>query len=369
MGSLGLAVPLLAGWLAAIAAGPGIPPLPEPITNNAVARVQVGEDTYLTSFLGLGPGKTWRDTSVAAYRLRLGDPAWQRMRDVPGPGGRLAATAVGIGSEVIIIGGYTVAADGAEVSVNLVHRFDPERDEYRPAAPMPVAVDDAVSFVYRDRFVYLVSGWHDDHNVDLVQVYDADTDRWFQATPFPGEPVFGHAGGAAGGMAVICDGVGVRQNPDGGRRFVAVPACYLGAIDPGDPARIDWRKIPHHGGPATYRMAATGSERLGMVVFAGGSGNPYNYDGIGYDGLASSPSDRIFGHRPGSGAWVELGQLPWPSMDHRGLLELGERFLIVGGMGPGQAVAEGVTVFTPGEPVVEKKRRLNRPAQSTESDR
>jgi hypothetical protein len=343
------ALSLLAGWLAAAAAEPLIPPLPAPVSNNAAARVRAGEGGYLLSFLGLGAGKTWRDTSVAVYRLRLGDASWQRVADVPGPGGRLAATAVGVGSEAIVIGGYTVAEDGTEVSVNLVHRFDPERGEFRSAAPMPVAVDDAVSFVYRDRYVYLVSGWHDDHNVALVQVYDADADRWFQATPFPGQPVFGHAGGIVGGMAVICDGVGVQRAPDGGRRFAAVAGCYLGIIDPGDPARVDWRKIPHHGGPATYRMAATGSERLGMVVFAGGSDNPYNYDGVGYDGRPSSPSDRVFAYRTGSGAWVELGSLPVPSMDHRGLLELGERFAIVGGMGPGQAVTEAVAVFGPVE--------------------
>jgi len=147
------------------------------------------------------------------------------------------------------------------------------------------------------------------------------------------------------GAVVICDGVGVRVDPDGRRRFEMVDACYLGLIDPTDPARIAWQQIPRHGGPAMYRMAATGSRRLGMVIFAGGSDNPYNYDGIGYDGEPSPPSDRIFGYRLGPGEWLELGSLPRPSMDHRGLLELGESFTIVGGMGDGQDVTASVTQF------------------------
>ena len=92
-------------------------------------------------------------------------------------------------------------------------------------------------------------------------------------------------------------------------------------------------------------MAATGSRRLGMIVFAGGSDNPYNYNGIGYDGNPSAPSARVFGFDLAADGWRDLGELPEASMDHRGLLEVGDEFLIVGGMRAGQAVSPRVIGF------------------------
>lgn len=322
-----------------------IPDLPRPVANNAIAQVRVDDRDVLVSLMGLGAGKSWKDVIAAAHRLTVGRDAWEPLPPVPGPGGRLAGTAAGIGENVYVFGGYTVGSDGSEVSVELVHRLDPVTGQYEALAPMPVPVDDAVSLVYRGRFIYLVSGWHDSGNVNLVQVYDVREDRWFQATPFPGDPVFGHAGGLVDRRMVICDGVGITTPPEGRRSFEAVSACFAGTIDAGNPARIAWKALPHHGGAGMYRMAAAGSRRLGMVVFAGGSDNPYNYDGIGYDGQPSSPSARIFGYDLASDAWRELGGLPEATMDHRGLLEIGGEFLIPGGMREGQAVSAGIVRF------------------------
>jgi N-acetylneuraminic acid mutarotase len=322
-----------------------IPDLPGPVANNAVAQIRVGDRHILVSLMGLGAGKTWKDVIGSAHRLTVGQDAWEPLPPVPGSGGRLAGTAVGIGEKVYVFGGYTVGSDGSELSVELVHRLDPLTGEYEELASMPVPVDDAVSLVHRGRFIYLVSGWHDSGNVNLVQVYDSREDRWFQATPFPGDPVFGHAGGIVGRRLVICDGVGIRTPVGRRRSFGAVSACYAGTIDADNPARIDWKRLTHHGGPGMYRMAAAGSRRLGMIVFAGGSDNPYNYDGVGYDGNPSSPSARVFGFDLAGDGWRELGELPEASMDHRGLLEIGAEFLILGGMRAGQAVSPGVIRF------------------------
>jgi hypothetical protein len=268
---------------------------------------------------------------------------------VPGSGGRLAGTAVGLPDSVILFGGYTVAEDDSEVSVPRVQRLDLEARTWSELAPMPVPVDDSVSLRYGDRYVYLVSGWHDSGNVNLVQVYDLAEDRWFQATPWPGPPLFGHAGGIVDETLVVCDGVGIESRLRERRRFVAIAACYIGRIDPENPARIDWRRLPHHGGPPLYRMAATGSAARRQVVFAGGSDNPYNYSGIGYNGEPSEPSDRVFAWDLDAEAWHELGRLAKPTMDHRGLLESDGGFVVVGGMGAGQAVSQGQYRIVPGD--------------------
>ncbi len=324
--------------------------LPFPVSNNAVAVSRSGDRTLLFSFLGLGPGKTWQDTRSDAWMLEPGpdtdmarieaEPAsisWKRLPDVPGPGGRLAATAVAVAGKVYVFGGYTVAEDGSEKSVPLVHGFDPEKLRYIERAPMPVPVDDAVSLVYADRYVYLVSGWHDTDNVDLVQVYDTVEDAWQRATPFPGPPVFGHAGGISGRKLLICDGVKVIPAEDGKRKFAASPECFLGEIDAERFDVIAWRRVVHHPGPALYRMGATGMPD-GRIIFAGGSDNPYNFNGIGYDGVPSNPSDRVFAYDAKTDRWQALGRMARPSMDHRGLLALDRGYVLVGGMGEGQQV-------------------------------
>lgn len=320
--------------------------LPQALANNAVARIETPHGVSLFSFLGLGAGKTWRDTSSAAYMLPPGAESWETLPDVPGSTGRLAGTAQGVGDRVYVFGGYTVAEDGAEKSIETVHAFDPVSGTYEARAPMPVPVDDAASFVYRDRYVYLVSGWHDLGNVNLVQSYDTQTDTWRQATPYPGDPVFGHAGGLVGNVLVVCDGVRIVVETHGRRRFEATDACYVGEIDGEDPARIEWHALPAHPGEPRYRMAAVGTRSGGgRIVFAGGSDNPYNYDGIGYDGKPSAGSDRVLAYSLADRLWRTLGRLPAESMDHRGLLEIDGGFALVGGMRRGQRVSDAVVWF------------------------
>ncbi|MEO1573717.1 MAG: galactose oxidase [Pseudomonadota bacterium] len=315
-----------------------LPPLPQPVANNAVATVDTPDGPALLSFLGLGEGRTWRDIHNRAYALLPGADAWETLPDVPGPG-RLAATAVAVGDRVILLGGYTVAEDGHEVSVPAVYEFDLAARVYASRADMPVPVDDAVSLVYRDRYVYLVSGWHDTGNVNLVQVYDAVDDRWFQATPFPGRPVFGHAGALSADTLVVCDGVGIRTTR-GRRAFEAVRACYRGVIDAEQPARIDWTVLDHPPGPARYRAAAA---TVGQDVWLiGGSDNPYNYNGIGYDGVPSAPIADVAVLDLASGVWRREGTLDRPSMDHRGALPDGTGLVLVGGMLTDQQVTRTV---------------------------
>lgn len=319
--------------------------LPIPISNNAVAQVETEDGIALFSFLGLEQGKTWKDTSTRGFALYPWENRWLPLASVPGEG-RLAAVATGVGGAVYLFGGYTVAEDHSEKSVPGVYRYNLSSDTYTALKPMPIPVDDAVALVYDNRFVYLVSGWHDSGNVNLVQVYDTESGLWFQATPFPGSPVFGHAGGIVGNQMVVCDGVKIQVAETSNRSFVPSDECYLGKIRGDDLTRIDWYELPNHPGAARYRMAAVGSSSQGdWVIFVGGSDNPYNYDGIGYNGEPSEPHSSVFAYDLKNGQWLSLGDLDEPTMDHRGLLETSEGFVVIGGMIEGQAVSNGVRKF------------------------
>lgn len=316
--------------------------LPQPVSNNAVASVNVKGRQYVVSFAGLGSGKRHSDTLDVTLVLDSESARWHESAVLPGGVGRLASVAASVGELAYVFGGYTVASDGSEVSTPFVHAFDPVLEEYSVLSPMPVPVDDAVAVSYLDRYIYLISGWHDLGNVNVVQRYDALTNTWEQATPIPGNSLFGHAGGIVGNQIVYCDGVMIQANPDRQRDFVASDECFLGIIDVSDSRRIDWRSMPSHPGLPRYRMAAAGASSLNGVLFIGGSENPYNYDGIGYNGKPSEPA-------PG-GLLFDLKSLSWraisvsgpATMDHRGLLPFGDRWLTVGGMQAGQEVTDRV---------------------------
>ena len=315
-----------------------VAPLPMPVANNAVAGVTIGDRDFIFSFFGLDSTRLYSGIHARAFRYEAALDRWSEVagREI----GRLAATAQAVAGKIYLFSGYTVAADGSEKSLSDVAIYDPVDGSWSLGAPIPVPVDDAVSGVWRDSLIYLISGWHDRDNVPDVQLYDPLADSWRAATPIPGPPVFGQAGGIVGNTIVYADGV--RRAPTG-RRFQITDAAYLGEIDPDDPTTITWHKLPPHPGPPLYRMAAGAVGT--RVIFAGGTANPYNYDGIGYDGEPSAPTDAVFAFNVARGEWETLSRKTIASMDHRGFAVLGDRLYIVGGMTEGQHVTPRVQTF------------------------
>ena len=321
--------------------------IPSPISNNAVAGISLNGEQYLMSFMGLTGGKTHDDIVLDAWLWSSTEGTWQQFEDVPVVQGRLASVAVGMHDRILLFGGYTVAPDGAEVSSPEVFIIDPVERTYKRRADIPRPVDDTVAIPYANRYIYLVSGWHDTGNVSEVQLYDTWEDTWTRATDFPGVPVFGHAGGGSGNTLVIVGGVGVLGKKDGKRQFGAIDQAWKGKINPADPTVIDWQPLPVTTGTNRYRMAATALRNRPLVVFAGGTDRPYNFSGIGYDGIPAEPTGSVFAYDIENDAWVHYPDMNRaPSMDHRGLLEMDDgRLITIGGMGNNQRVLGQITAF------------------------
>ena len=121
-----------------------LPALLQPVSNNAVTLVATEKGDYLYSFLGLGSGKTWQDISSAAAVLNPAAKSWIELEPVPGPAGRLAASAVSAGGAAWLFGGYTVTADGSEESIAGVYRIRPGESRLQWLTDMPVPVEDSV---------------------------------------------------------------------------------------------------------------------------------------------------------------------------------------------------------------------------------
>ncbi|NNC36999.1 MAG: galactose oxidase [Acidimicrobiales bacterium] len=319
---------------------------PFAISNNAVAYHAPTETVY--SFAGLKAGKTHHDVSADAFACDLTSQTCEVISPLPDKVGRLAATAKTVGDIIYIFGGYSVAEDGSETSTPEVFAYNVKLGRYQRKSDMPMPVDDTVSLVYKDRFIYLVSGWHKDGNVVNVQLYDTQTDAWEPATDWPGAPVFGHAGGIVENVIAVCDGVIVKQPvpPETKRSFTDISACWRGDIDVNDPTQITWRRLKQLPGKGHYRMAATGWPVKNMIVFAGGSDNPYNINGIGYDDEPSAPSAHVWAYDITKDDYILFKDKPIPTMDHRGLIHLERnKFITVGGMGKDQNVLARVSTF------------------------
>ena len=98
--------------------------------------------------------------------------------------------------------------------------------------------------------------------------------------------------------------------------------------------KLAGRKLPAHPGNARYRIAAGAGpleKKAGRIYFSGGTDNPYNYNGIGYNGQPAEPSPVTFAFNVHTRAWETVSDnTPEPTMDHRGLLVTRRGLVIVG---------------------------------------
>ncbi|RNC80364.1 MAG: hypothetical protein ED559_00670 [Phycisphaera sp.] len=321
-----------------------LPELPTPISNNAVTSVDHGDGTWtIYSFMGMRPpATTLADATLNSYKLDWPGGQWEQIADAPEDSRRrakVAASAVTVAGEVYLIGGYSPARN--EITEKRLFRYEPDTDTYTQLADVPTEVDDTVPAVYMDRYIYLISGWHGpvNDNVTNVQLYDTQTDLWAQCTPIPGpfDGLFGHAGGISG-STLLYSGGSISNGS-----FTISDEVYTGEIDANDPTLITWTRRAEHPGKPTYRGAGSlGSTPAGSILIAGGTDNPYNLNGVGYNGSPAQPHNQILAYNAPQDRWALLRAAPPrpATMDHRNLVRLGEGWAIIGGMtAPREATA------------------------------
>ncbi|MFN0249643.1 MAG: Kelch repeat-containing protein [Kofleriaceae bacterium] len=307
--------------------------LPEPVSNNAVAAVETPEGCALVTALGIDASRASAGIHVRAWMF---DDGWQPLPDVGGPP-RIAASAVTLRGKVYVIGGYSVAASGAETTHPNVEILDLATRTWAVGPPLPTAIDDAVVVTWRDRWIVVVSGWSNSAPISTVQLFDVEVGTWTTATAFPGTPVFGHAGAIVDDELVIVDGV--RSNVGG---FAIERQAWIGRLDPSAPTTIGWTQLPDHPGPARYRAAGGTAE--GHVIIHGGTAEPYNFDGLSYlDDTPARPLADAIVFDPIARTWLESPIMkPVGTMDHRALVGCGPRLFTIGGMEVGPVVTDAV---------------------------
>jgi N-acetylneuraminic acid mutarotase len=320
---------------------PKLPSMPGAVSGNAVAVIRGGLDLY--SLMGIGPKKVWNDVTNKVYVLHLTSSRWIEGQPVPGVAGRIGAAAIGAKGRIYVFGGYVLDGQGTELTISDVNAYSPADHRWYRGEDVPVPVDQAVIGIDHDRYVYLIGGRSKKGPVNNVQVYDVDKNTWNQATPYPGPPVFGHAGGLTDDEIVYADGA--MKNPAAAPPYIASEECWLGKIDHKDPNKIVWSKLPAHPGPAHFAMAAGVSDK-GKVVFTGGTATPHNYKGVAYDGQPAAPSPVTFAYQVHGSRWQTLSEdTSDPRMDGRGVVETPAGAVIVGGMVEDTAITSRATLL------------------------
>ena len=317
-----------------------IPPMPAAVSGNAVAVLENGLE--IVSLMGIGPKRTWDDVTNKVYTMSLAHPKWREGRTVPGVAGRLNAAAVGTKSLIILMGGFVLDNQGAELTLPDVNVYEGNARRWSRGKDIPVALDSAVAGVIHNRFVYLVGGRSPNGPLNNVQVYDLEKDSWSQATPFPGTPVFGLSGGVADETIVIVDGA--KAGAAGGPRYVASDECWLGKIDHKDPNKIEWSKLPPHPGTARFAIAGGGSNHEHKIFFSGGTPTPHDYKGVAYDGQPAEGSAVTFAYDLHHHQWETISEDTYdPRADSRGIVFTPIGPVVLGGMVRNMAVTARVT--------------------------
>lgn len=318
-----------------------LPSMPEPVANNAVATATVNGILHLYSFSGIDESRDWFGLHLKGFRYNTQTQVWDTLPPLPDPnGGKIAAGASTVKNKIYIIGGYHVASNYSETSSAKVHIFDPETNAYLPdGADIPVAIDDQVQAVWRDSLIFVVTGWSNTTNVPDVQIYDPATDTWSVGTSVPNNNNY-KAFGASG--TIIGDTLYYIGGARFGFNFPAATVLRKGYIDPSDPMDITWSHVSSIPEARGYRMAAARYEK--DVIWLGGSNVTYNFDGIAYNGSgAVAPQGWVKLYEPDNGLLTEFPDLISPTMDFRGVAELGNgRYILAGGMTAGPTVTDQV---------------------------
>jgi len=253
--------------------------LPIRTSNQAVSEGFINNRPYLYSFGGLDSTKLYSGIHQRSFRFDIKENIWEEISSLPDSLGKIANAASRINDTIYIVGGYHVFKDGTERSSNKIHRFDIKQNKFiKDGKSIPVPIDDHVQVVWRNKFIYIVTGWSDTENVPNVQIYDPKKNTWFEGTSVPNNHIY-KSFGASG--AIVGDTIYYFGGASMGKNYPIQNYLRKGVINPHDPSKISWTYEVIDSLLNGYRMASINIDNIPYWI--GGSTNTYNYNGIAYD--------------------------------------------------------------------------------------
>ena len=214
--------------------------------------------------------------------------------------------AAAVGGRLYAIGGLRTQAFTA---VDSLYEYNPRADAWQPRASLPAPRGAAAAAVIDGR-IYVAGGFRNGASIDDFTVYDPLSDRWAVLDPMP--TARDHLGAAA------TDGI---LYAVGGR--AARIAAILDALEAYDPRVSEWTTLA---AMPTARGGLAVAARGGRVFAFGGEGNPNHPQGV-------FPQTEAYD--PATDTWMTLPDMPTPRHG-MAAAALGDRIYV-----PGGAAVEG----------------------------
>ena len=222
----------------------------------------------------------------------------------PLPLARTEVSAAAVGSEIVVLGGYT--SDGN--SSRRVDAYSPARDAWRRLPDLPIGVNHAMAVAAQQRVVVL--GGYSSAGAILRSVFQLRGGAW-RALPRMPFPRAAAGAGVASGRIVVAGGVGE------GRRLAKNALVF-------DLRTRRWTVAP---GP-TPREHLGVTSLLGVVYAVGGRTSGLDTNLLSFES-----------YRPGDRAWKRLQPVP-DSRGGTGAAGIAGQIVSVGGEEPGGTIAE-----------------------------
>ncbi len=207
------------------------------------------------------------------------------------PTNRTEITAAVVDDKIYVIGGADYRADGA---VNIVEIYDPNTDKWTSGAPLPYSLDHAPSVVYNDK-IYVIGGFLQDKiTTDKVLIYDPATNEWTEGTPLP-DPRCCHVAEVINGTIYAISGLDFDHNP------VATNFAYHIEND----TWVEKSPMPEKNGPKHHASSAVVDDKiyvLGGRLFGNGVPNEIN------DALTNLDDNMMYD--PKTDKWTSMDPMP-----------------------------------------------------------
>lgn len=250
------------------------------------------------------------------------DPAkdrWHPAAPLPRPLHHAAAASVG--GRLFVLGGFAPSLTSVWNPVDAVFEYLPAENRWLPRRPMPTPRG-ALAAAVLDGKIFAIGGYDGRRSLAVVEVYDPDTDAWR-----PGASLSAprdHLAAAAVGGRIYA--VGGRVDLDY-RRNLAVVEAY-------DPGSGRWREVKPLPTPRSGIAAAV---LEGMVVVVGGESGQGTFR-------------ETEAYWPKTGAWVSLPPLPTARHGLAAAVVGGRLYALLGGTRPGGSYSRVNEVFVPATP-------------------
>ncbi len=306
-------------------------------SNQAVSDGFIGNKAYIYSFGGLDSTKLFNGIHMRSFRFDIEANLWEEIEPLPDTLGKIANAASRINDTIYIMGGYHVFADGSEKSSNKVHRFYVKNNKFlNDGAVIPIPIDDHVQAIWKNRLIYIITGWSDSENVPNVQIYDPKKNSWLEGTSVPNNHIF-KSFGASG--TIVGDTIYYFGGAAMGKNYPIQNYMRKGVINPESPTEILWSYQIIDSLVSGYRMASLNINNV--PIWIGGSSNTYNYNGIAYDKSGGvNPNQRVLSLKDQKFNLFFNNNI---TMDLRGIANINDTIkYLIGGMEKNQKVTNKV---------------------------